>query len=777
MGIQYIDHFRNNEGEPINMRSYLAILMLIFAVSSAPAYKLPSLTIPDGLGVNIHFTGEPAQDLDMIQSAGFRFIRMDFAWGAIERVKGEYNFAEYDQLMDGLSKRGIRPIFILDYNNGLYEQTRGIQSEETRKAFANFAAAGAKRYTGRGVLWELWNEPNIGFWEPQPSLDAYMALARITIPMVKKADSSSIVIAPATSTVDLQFLEGCFKKGLLDLIDAVSIHPYRQSHPETVEGEIRKLRALIVRYAPDHPDMPIISGEWGYSTAWAMFNDTIQGRYLPRQFMINLSLGIPVSIWYDWHDDGPDPKEPEHHFGTVTQDYTPKPSYKAMQTLYKALNGMHFVKRMKSGSKDYIMLFSDGKRHTIAAWTIGDNHSIKLIPGKTIELTGDPQYLSVPQSAQSLQAEACWRVEMKSTAMIVGVPASHKSAPRFNVNIGNSFSHAIEVKLSAKPGPGIEGSFGGSASFRIAPGKTRSVSWTGKATRYDNDRYTVIVTADIDGQSSSQQIEFNAVNPVKLGMTYLRDGSSAIAVSALDFGKVSGDLVLKSSSGKLPGKYRVALSADGEPFSIALANAPEEKVPYSVEADKYLISTNLPEAAEIGARVQLVSNGRVLSDSGDVRLEKVTIDNDMVSINADGAADVPVLYKLEQVDKGVFAVDYEFSKGWKFIVISPKASISLAGKPKSISVWTKGDGNGMGLRLRFTDANGRTFQPDYGKSDSKEWRLLTARLDDPNVGKWGGSGSPDTIRYPIKIDNIMLIDGKQVPYKGHIEFSSFFITY
>ncbi|MHB1457547.1 MAG: cellulase family glycosylhydrolase [Armatimonadota bacterium] len=759
------------------MKPCLAILMLVLTISAVSAYKLPSSTIPDGLGVNIHFTGEPAQDLDMIQAAGFRFIRMDFAWGAIERVKGEYNFAEYDQLLDGLSKRNIRPIFILDYNNGLYEQTRGIQSEETRKAFANFAAAGAKRYAGRGVLWELWNEPNIGFWEPQPSLDAYMALAHLTIPMVKKADPSSIVIAPATSLIDLQFLEGCFKNGLLDMVDAISVHPYRQSHPETVEGEVRKLRALIVKYAPDHPDMPIISGEWGYSTAWFSFSDALQGKYLPRQFMINLSLGIPISIWYDWHDDGPDPKEPEHRFGTVTQDYTPKLSYKAMQALYKALNGMHFVKRLQSGSKDYIMLFSDGMKHTIAAWTIGDSHSVKLIPNKSVELTGDPQYFPIPKSARSLQAEASWRVETKSTAVLAGVSASHKSAPKFTVSIRNPFNHEIKVKLTEKSESGIEGSFKDNSSFQVAPGKIKSINWSGKATRYDIDNYKVTVKADIDGQTSSQEVHFNAVNPVKLDVTYLRDGSPAITVPVPEFGSVSGDLVLKSTAGKQLSQFNVSLSADTGAVSIKSLKAPQEIIKYTVESNKVLIPFTQEIEVANGIRVQLLSKNQIISDSGDIKLQKVIVDQDTVTTTADGNKDVPVTFKLYQTSKDSIFVDYEFFKGWKFIMVSQNNKMQLTGKPKSISVWVKGDGNSIGLRMRFTDSNMRTFQSDYGKTDFKDWRLLTARLDDPNVGNWGGTGSPDIIKYPIVIDNIMLIDGKQTPEKGTIEFSNFFVTY
>ena len=158
---------------------------------------------------------------------------------------------------------------------------------------------------------------------------------------------------------------------LLDLVDAVTVHPYRQSPPETAARDILRLRALISKYRPDRPDLSVISGEWGYSVAWSGYSRGRQGRYLPRQFLTNLSLGIPVSIWYDWHDDGRDPKEPEHNFGTVTIGREAKPAYRAMQRLVEALGRMRFVKRLQSGEEDWFLLFTGRERRTVAAWTIG----------------------------------------------------------------------------------------------------------------------------------------------------------------------------------------------------------------------------------------------------------------------------------------------------------------------------------------------------------------------------------------------------------------------
>jgi len=371
------------------------VLSLPLAVATA---SLPSPTVPDGLGVNIHFTGEPARDLDLIQAAGWRFVRMDFVWSEVEKQKGLYDFAAYDQLTEGLAKRGIRALYILDYSNQLYETGRSVRTDEGRQAFARFAAAAAARYRGRGVIWELWNEPNISFWDPQPSLDDYMALAKAVFPAVRMADPEACCVAPATAGIPLDFLEGCFQQGLLDLVDAITVHPYRRDPPETVAAEYDKLRTLVRRCRPDRPDLPILSGEWGYSAAWEGFDERRQGDLLARQLLTNLSLGIPLSIWYDWHDDGPDPDEPEHHFGTVALDYRPKPAYREMQRLARALGGMRCARRLPSAPDDYLLLFTDGRRNTIAAWTTADPHEVELTPAWKVSLTGSPRYLRVSDS-------------------------------------------------------------------------------------------------------------------------------------------------------------------------------------------------------------------------------------------------------------------------------------------------------------------------------------------------------------------------------------------
>ena len=107
---------------------------------------------------------------------------------------------------------------------------------------------------------------------------------------------------------------------------------------------------------------------------------------------MNLSLGIPLSIWYDWHDDGADPKDPEAHFGTVTWAYQPKPAYHEIQRLVAALKGKRFTRRLPSDPADYLLVFSNGPEQALAAWTTGPAHTISLPSGQSLALTSTPVY-------------------------------------------------------------------------------------------------------------------------------------------------------------------------------------------------------------------------------------------------------------------------------------------------------------------------------------------------------------------------------------------------
>ncbi|HEX2950746.1 MAG TPA: cellulase family glycosylhydrolase [Armatimonadota bacterium] len=764
------------------MRTLILLLIITCCLPWASA-ALPSNTVPDGLGVNIHFTGEPARDLDMIQAAGWRFIRMDFDWNSIEKQKGVYNFAAYDQLTNGLLKRNIRPVYILDYGNEVYQERRSVRTPEGLQAFARFAAAAAEHYRGKPIIWELWNEPNAAtFWGPAANPDEYMTLAKIALPAMRKADPEVVCVGPALAGMDFAFLEACLRQGLLNLVDGISVHAYRRVNPEDAVTDIMRIRALIRSYRPDRPDFPILSGEWGYSTVWNGLNDAIQGQYLPREYLTNLSQGIPLSIWYDWHDDGSNPTNHEHHFGTVTLNYTPKPSYLAMQRLVAALNGMHFVKRLSSTPADYFFLFTDGTKSTIAAWTTGEAHQAQVLPGQQMTLTGDPQYFPVPATATAIATEACWTVSTVSPGVLCG-SGTRGLPPAFTVHVVNPFTTTMTVRLATRDLVNLSGAFAGKTEFTVKPGKQVDLVWHGTTPpRVSNGDYHITVTAIINGISSSQQVRFVPINPITMRLVGLRDGAAAI-IHMAHGDRFTGKLIATISVTKhilalqfdqAAGKYLT----QGDWLAQTFINRGDIVIPLP----KF---SGMPGAIK-HVQLQLQENGAVVAEAGPLDIQPIPVSASAIQLSNDGDVKVPARFSLTDTTDAdpaspagkALHFTFDYSEGWKFIRMDPVRDILISTPPKAVGVWVKGNTTGCFLNTRLVDATGRYFQANLGTLDFDGWRYLTADLSDPSqLGQWGGNENKRTISYPAHLYTLVLVDGLRRAVKGEVEFAGFHLIY
>jgi hypothetical protein len=237
----------------------------------------------------------------------------------------------------------------------------------------------------------MYNEPNFKFWRPKPNVKDYIVLALEVGEAIRTVAPGEVYIGPASALIDFHFLDACFKAGLLNYWSAVSVHPYRQRDPEGVAEELRLLRQLIAAYAAQGKQVPIIAGEWGYPSIWNWegMDEAKQGKLLAREFLNNLANGVPLTIWYDWHDDSADPKDPGSHFGLVRFPYEPdshpvyrpKPAYLALQTLTRVLSGYQFGRRLPAGGPDdYVLLFTKDGGARLVAWTTSSAKHEVIIP-------------------------------------------------------------------------------------------------------------------------------------------------------------------------------------------------------------------------------------------------------------------------------------------------------------------------------------------------------------------------------------------------------------
>ena len=750
---------------------------LLFLPCATLAADLPAPVLPEGVGVNIHFTTGHAKDLDLIAAGGFKFIRMDFHWSGIERKRGEYNWSEYDELTANLEQRGLRAIYILDYSNPLYEDTITITNRHTQKlekvvispqhpasiaAFARWAGAAAAHFRGRPIVWEIWNEPNIGFWQPQPDAAQYTALTLATVKAVRAADPQATIIAPGSSQFPWPFFETLFASGILKNLDGVSVHPYRNGPPETAAADFLKLRALIAQYAPPAKrNLPIISSEWGYSTQHQGTPLALQAAYLPRQQLANLLTGVPLSIWYDWKNDGSDTNYNEHNFGTVTTNLQPKPSYHAVQTLTRELAGYHIVRRLKTANtNDWILLCVNAHgKQKLAGWTLDVPHTVRIpLAAKPLELelSAAPQYGAIEPSDPQLAWVAAWQATARDILIssvnggkaVIRVEAQNpEPTPLTAQFICDGFdSGPKELTLELPPHGQASGELVGSFARRDREMLTAHVCALFHSKNSGGDREAALATA--------QSVDFVCADPLRLTLMPFADGLCA---------------VIENPSRTV---FRGKLQFGNAKEAVALAT--------SAEHGKIALPKNTAAKATL-----IDDHGTVVAESAVPRMTAVEIPTFRAVL--DGDKKVPGKATIsstaapgpEAPCTNAFRLDYEFESGWRFARCAPdvKPRVALPGRPQAFGLWIFGDKSGNRINARLTDESGQTFQIDGPALDWQGWQWVLFPVGElQHASHWGGAND-GKIHGTLRWDCPLLVDSQHRNTTGAIFFAGLTLCY
>jgi hypothetical protein len=147
----------------------MKLLLLLSALSSSAAGQVTGSRVGDSWGTNIHWTSQNAAGEASMLSKAFKVARMDFNWGAVERVCGSYDFSAYDALLSVLQPLGVRSYWIIDYSNQACYPTPISQACDTAEciaAYGRLAAAAVGHFRGNGIIWETVNEPVSGSQRP-----------------------------------------------------------------------------------------------------------------------------------------------------------------------------------------------------------------------------------------------------------------------------------------------------------------------------------------------------------------------------------------------------------------------------------------------------------------------------------------------------------------------------------------------------------------------------------------------------------------------------------
>ncbi len=417
----------------------LSLLTIVGVAGSVRAQELPPTTVPQSLGVCI--PGQKLEEVDFqrIHDSGFRWVRRGVAWNNIEQEKGVYDFTSGDKLLAKCEEAGLGLMITLAFGNTLYEPDRhrmDVSTEVAREGFANYAAALAKRYKGRKVVLEVWNEANSRFFRSDKETiegraEDFMLMQNLAVKRMREADPDCIILGGGAvinigwqKTID--WLETCLKQGMLENTDAISFHAYGDpATNDDVELNIQRhhdLQEQVKRHGAEK-GFPLVQTEYGINVQFNHWDETdharrevLQAEAVVRNYLVSMMCGWPLNMHYEWKSRSESTRGDK---GLIRRDDSATPALTAFKTITDTLNGYTCQRRLEGfGEGNYVVLFQNGDQRMLAVWTTDEKatHDIELgvtadtpvatvamlgekttlvpIEGKlTLTLSGSPQYV------------------------------------------------------------------------------------------------------------------------------------------------------------------------------------------------------------------------------------------------------------------------------------------------------------------------------------------------------------------------------------------------
>jgi hypothetical protein len=315
-------------------------------MAGSPAATVYGFSAPELLGWS---PTEQIRQLEAMKATGITSVRVDADWyGGQPDGPGSYDWTSLDQVVASIQKVGLAADLIIDGCPpwAAVSSAQGNQFAQPASpvAFANWAAAVAKRYDSKGAKYfEIWNEPNNpAFWAPKPDPAAYTADLKAAYTAIKEVDPSAIVIsgglAPepnsSTSYDPLTFLTDMYADGAQGSFDGVGFHPYSYPNepntfnPGSAWSQMSQTSPSIrsIMAANGDSAKKIWITEFGAPTSGTTQNvsDAEQSNELVQAISQVKQLDWVGSFYiYTWLD------APDEGFGLLTVGGAQKPAYAA----------------------------------------------------------------------------------------------------------------------------------------------------------------------------------------------------------------------------------------------------------------------------------------------------------------------------------------------------------------------------------------------------------------------------------------------------------------
>jgi hypothetical protein len=369
-----------------------------FSVTLPPHRFTDSLLPGSPFGINTAFqpdTPDLEAILQKMQDAGIKWGRQDFTWRHIEKNKGQYEWQDYDRLVETCRKFGILLFGNLAYAPNFHDP----RTPEGVQAYCNFVRETVKHFAGKVKFWQIWNEPNGGFWKGTP--EQYASLLAAAGKAIHDANPEAKVLGLNMAFCDVLWAEKILNLVPYDCFDIACFHPYRvPSSPEEqfdwweldqyvkswhrndLDPNYSLIRMDFLQQTDELIKVMSKFGQpkpiWITEICWNSqihpygVLETRQADLVVRFHVLAIASGkVEKVFWWTFKDTGTRQFDQADMVGLVRNDLSPKYSYYAFCFMTRMLEGKKHIRNDCFGPQVYAAVFAEDEagEDTIVAWS------------------------------------------------------------------------------------------------------------------------------------------------------------------------------------------------------------------------------------------------------------------------------------------------------------------------------------------------------------------------------------------------------------------------
>ncbi len=362
----------------------------------------------------------------MLRRAGIGWVRERLSWGQVQPQAEALKWGKYDTVPSAFAEQGVK-VYQIFHDTPAWTRPgkKDTRNPDDLRTVYRFAKAAAARFAGRIQAWEVWNEPDIGFW---PDLsDRFAGVQKAAYLGLKAGAPEVVVLMGSLCRGPSAFADHFFDSGIADYFDVFNFHLY--AGPEKYPTLIRRYIELARRYGVD--TRPIWLTEAGIRLK-AVGEDVTradrvrQAEFVPPSIVMSLAAGVDRHFFFVL----PHYIERGVQFGLLHRDLSPRPAMVALATMVNVLGEADYLGRVRKtpdGVEAHV--FDSGRQRVAVVWSDKPRALEMLIASDKVDIID-----LVGRRTQATPKSRRLRLEVRPAAQyVVGVvtpPLLRLTVPR-----------------------------------------------------------------------------------------------------------------------------------------------------------------------------------------------------------------------------------------------------------------------------------------------------------------------------------------------------------